>query len=94
MTPGVAASSAHLISMDTISNPLAALEPLLSTQELAEYLGVPVKTIYEWRTGGHGPCAVRVGRHLKFAVSDVQAWVAQQREASPGLTAERRRAGA
>jgi excisionase family DNA binding protein len=94
MTPGVAASSAHLISMDTISNPLAALEPLLSTQELAEYLGVPVKTIYEWRTCGHGPCAVRVGRHLKFAVSDVQAWVAQQREASPGLTAERRRAGA
>lgn len=50
--------------MNTLSNHLAALEPLLSTEELADYLGVPVKTIYEWRTGGHGPCAVRVGRHL------------------------------
>ncbi len=75
--------------MNTLSNHLAALEPLLSTEELAEYLGVPVKTIYEWRTGGHGPCAVRVGRHLKFAVSDVQAWVAQQREASPGRASDR-----
>lgn len=81
-------TSAHLVDMNTLSNHLAALEPLLSTEELADYLGVPVKTIYEWRTGGHGPCAVRVGRHLKFAVSDVQAWVAQQREASPGRASE------
>lgn len=69
--------------MNTMSNHVA-LEPLLSTEELADYLGVPIKTIYEWRTCGHGPCAVRVGRHLKFAVCDVQAWVAQQRETSPG----------
>ena len=89
MTPVAVGSSAHLIDMDTLSNPMASLEPLLSTQELAEYLGVPVKTIYQWRTCGHGPCAVRVGRHLKFAVSDVRAWVAQQREASPGRAAER-----
>jgi excisionase family DNA binding protein len=70
--------------METSSHPVGALEPLLSTRQLADYLGVPVKTIYVWRTGGGGLCAVRVGRHLKFAVSDVHAWVAQQRETSPG----------
>ncbi|MBE7324257.1 helix-turn-helix domain-containing protein [Nocardioides sp. Y6] len=74
--------------MDTSSSPLMGLEPLLSTTEVADYLGVPVKTIYEWRTHGHGPCAVRVGRHLKFAVSDVQAWVAQHREPQPGHTTQ------
>jgi excisionase family DNA binding protein len=89
MTLVGAGASAHLSCMDTLSNPAAGLEPLLSTQQLADYLGVSVKTIYEWRAGGHGPCAVRVGRHLKFAVSDVQAWVAQQRENSPGRVLER-----
>ena len=77
------------MGMNPSSTHVAALEPLLSTQELAEYLGVPVKTIYEWRTCGHGPCAVRIGRHLRFAVPDVQAWVAQQRESPPGRAAER-----
>ena len=67
-------------------SPMPGLEPLMSTCELAEYLGVPVKTIYEWRTNGQGPCAVRVGRHLKFAVSDVHDWVAQHRESTPGHT--------
>jgi len=31
------------------TNPLSRLDPLVSVTELAEYLGVPVKTIYEWR---------------------------------------------
>ena len=75
--------------MNAATTHLAALEPLLSTDELAEYLGVPVKTIYEWRVAGQGPCAFRIGRHLKFAVSDVQAWLLEQRESSPGQTADR-----
>ena len=28
------------------------LEPLLNIDELADYLGVPVSTIYDWRTNG------------------------------------------
>jgi excisionase family DNA binding protein len=62
----------------------AALEPLMSIDAVADYLGVSVPTIYDWRVSGKGPRAIRVGRHLKFAVSDVQAWVAAQREAAPG----------
>lgn len=56
------------------------LEPLLDISELANYLGVPVSTIYDWRTNSKGPAAHRLGRHLKFAVSDVRAWVEEQRD--------------
>ena len=56
------------------------LEPLMDVAELAEYLGIPAATIYDWRTRGGGPRAHRFGKHLKFAVSDVRAWVETQRE--------------
>jgi excisionase family DNA binding protein len=50
--------------------------------ELASYLGVPVSTVYDWRVHGKGPSAYRFGKHLKFAISDVRAWMAEQREPS------------
>lgn len=52
----------------------------MDVAELAEYLGIPAATIYDWRTRGGGPRAHRFGKHLKFAVSDVRAWVETQRE--------------
>ena len=63
---------------------LSSLEPLLSIEALAEYLDVPVTTIRDWRTDGKGPCAIRVGGRVRFAVSDVVQWLADQREAQPG----------
>ncbi|TRW45704.1 helix-turn-helix transcriptional regulator [Georgenia yuyongxinii] len=69
--------------MTTTRGPLSGLDPLLSVHELAEYLGVPTRTIYDWRQTGHGPRGIRVGRHLKFAVSDVAAWIDAQRAATP-----------
>lgn len=68
--------------MGTSTTQWSGLDPLLGIQELAEYLGVPVRTIYDWRQTGHGPRGFRVGRHLKFAVSDVAAWVEAQRDAT------------
>jgi excisionase family DNA binding protein len=63
---------------------VVGLEPLLSIETLADYVGVPVVTIYRWRTEGKGPRALHVGRHLRFALSDVQAWLATIRESEPG----------
>lgn len=77
--------------METTTAKSSGLEPLLSVEELSEYLGVPVKTIYDWRRTGHGPCAIRMGRHLKYASSDVRDWLAQQREPRPGSTTSDRR---
>lgn len=31
------------------------LEPLLDIRDLADYLGLPVSTLYDWRTRGLGP---------------------------------------
>lgn len=80
------ASAPHLFGMDTerstTDNPWG-LEPLLDVGELAGYLGVPVSTVYDWRTCGLRPRAYRFGKHLKFAVSDVRIWVEQQRDAPP-----------
>lgn len=53
------------------------LERLLSAQDLANYLGVPVATIYTWRHRGHGPPGFRAGRHLRFRSSDVNRWITQ-----------------
>lgn len=51
---------------------------LLSVEELADYLEVPVKTIYTWRHRHTGPKGFRVGKYLRFRWGDVQTWVAQR----------------
>ncbi len=75
--------------METNTTTASELEPLLSIEELAEYLDVPVATIYDWRVDGKRPCAVRIGRRVKFAISDINTWIATQREQSPGLSPNR-----
>jgi excisionase family DNA binding protein len=56
------------------------MEPLMTIDEVAEYLRVPVLTIRWLRQEGRFAPAVKVGRRLAWAQSDVQAWVAAQRE--------------
>lgn len=51
---------------------------LLTVEQLADYLVVPVATIYGWRYRGHGPPGFRVGRHLRFRSSDVNHWISQR----------------
>lgn len=51
------------------------LDDLLTAQELAEYLGVPVATLYAWRYRGDGPASFRVGRHLRYRAHDVETWI-------------------
>lgn len=46
----------------------------LTVEDLAERLGVPAATIYRWRTNGTGPPGLRVGRHLRFRIADVEEW--------------------
>ena len=58
------------------------LEPLISAQELAEYLDVPVATVYAWRYRRQGPPGLRVGRHLRYRRIDVNEWINGQLEDS------------
>jgi excisionase family DNA binding protein len=58
------------------------LEPLISAQELAEYLDVPVATVYAWRYRRQGPPGLRVGKHLRYRSIDVDEWIESQLEDS------------
>ncbi len=49
----------------------------LTTDQVADYLSVPVSTLYQWRHRGIGPRAARVGRHLRYRRTDVDRWVEQ-----------------
>lgn len=56
------------------------LEPLIGAEELAEWLGVPIQTVYDWRLSGKAPRARKIGKHLRFALSDVQSWLEEHHE--------------
>lgn len=56
------------------------MEPLMTIDEVAEYLRVPVVTIRWLRQEGRFAPAVKVGRRLAWERSVVVAWVAQHRE--------------
>ena len=58
------------------------LEPLLSAQDLAEFLDVPVATIYAWRYRRQGPPGLRVGKHLRYRRADVDEWIDRRIEDS------------
>lgn len=62
------------------------LKPLLNINELADYLGVPVSTVYDWRTNGKGPHAYRFGKRIMFGVSDVRTWMDAMREPAGAAT--------
>ena len=48
---------------------------VLSETELAQLWGVSAKTLQRWRTEGRGPRGIRVGRHVRFRRTDVDAWL-------------------
>ena len=53
-------------------------QPLGEPEEVGAYLKVPVRTLYEWRFKGTGPRSIKVGRHLRYRWSDVEAWLEEQ----------------
>lgn len=52
--------------------------PLLSPTDLADYLQVPLKTVYRWRSEAAGPRGIRVGKHVRYRREDVDSWLDSQ----------------
>lgn len=50
------------------------MQHYLSPEELAERYQVPVATVYQWRTKGYGPRGIKIGRHVRFALPEVERW--------------------
>lgn len=56
--------------------PAGQFDRLVSAQELADFLEIPIKTVYTWRHRNTGPRGFRVGKHLRFRWSEVERWLA------------------
>lgn len=54
---------------------LRTMEQLLTPSEVAEVLGVPLATLYNWRLRHSGPPALKIGRHLRYRSSDLLRWL-------------------
>jgi excisionase family DNA binding protein len=52
--------------------------PLMSAKELADFLGVPLNTVYVWNHRRQGPRAHKVGRYLRYRWPEVEAWLEAQ----------------
>jgi predicted DNA-binding transcriptional regulator AlpA len=50
---------------------------LWTVQDVAEFLGIPVGTLYDWRCKGYGPRAKKVGRYLRYEEDAVRQWFDQ-----------------
>jgi len=66
-------------------SPGVRMEKLLSAEEVAEFLGIPVNTLYQWRHKGTGPNAFRVGRFLRYDPVDVREWLLEHAGVAHGV---------
>ncbi|GLY97635.1 helix-turn-helix domain-containing protein [Actinoplanes sp. NBRC 103695] len=57
-------------------------EALWEVHQVADYLGVPVQTLYAWRKRKYGPPAGRVGKHLRYDPDDVRQWFRDQQRSA------------
>jgi hypothetical protein len=76
----------------TTSTPASTAVPLgrlWTAKDAANYLTVPLVTLYQWRYLGTGPTAYQVGRHLRYEPAAVQAWLNQHANRSNGLKGSR-----
>ncbi len=53
-------------------------ERLWTAADTAHFLGVPVATLYQWRTRRLGPRAYRVGKWLRYDPADVRTWLTER----------------
>lgn len=57
-----------------------AIEPVLTLTELCSHLHVSAQTIYDLRCQGRGPHGFRVGRELRFRISEIEAWLTRMEQ--------------
>ena len=64
------------VSSDTLE--VLRRKGLLSPEDLAEFLHLPVSTIYKWRAMGTGPRGAKCGRHVRYTPESVARWLEDQ----------------
>ncbi len=67
----------------TQPNRTNANDELLTIDDVAEMLRVPVGTLRYWRHLGAGPQSFKVGRWVRYRRRDVRAWINAKRRGLP-----------
>lgn len=62
-----------------MSSPALISQQWLTPEELGEKLSVKAATLAEWRSAGKGPIYMKIGREIKYAIADVEAWLQSSR---------------
>ena len=52
-------------------------DPLLTIEEVSDWLGIPRGTLYQWRTRKQGPRAIKVGGALRYRRAEVESYLDQ-----------------
>lgn len=60
-----------------VRNPSAAKLPIFFAEsEIAERLGVSLRTVQSWRARGAGPAFTKFGRLVRYSEAAVEQWLA------------------
>lgn len=55
-----------------------------TSAEVAEYLGVPLRTLDQWAYRGVGPRYSKVGKHRRYRWSDCERWLDEHASVAGG----------
>jgi predicted site-specific integrase-resolvase len=48
---------------------------VMNTKQAADWLGLSVSTMNQWRANGLGPTYVRMGGRIAYRIQDLREWV-------------------
>ncbi|MEO7846160.1 MAG: helix-turn-helix domain-containing protein [Nocardioides sp.] len=60
--------------------PGIAARRLLTPEEVSDILGIPVRTLANWRSDRIGPLGLRIGAHVRYREGDLLEWIEQRAE--------------
>ena len=67
-----------IVRRSTVKSQVQEAPEWYDPQSLAEWLGVPLRTIYSWNHKGTGPRMHRIGKHARYRRADVERWLEDQ----------------
>lgn len=66
----------------------SSLPRLLTSQQLASYLQIPLRTIEDWRLRQYGPAHFQIGKRVMYREDVVGAWIEELSKAAPEVAGD------
>lgn len=60
-----------------------AYDPLLTIDQVSDWLGVPKGTLYQWRCRSRGPRAIKIGNGIRYRRSEIETYLDLHTDARP-----------